>query len=239
MFAAVRPAGNYNDRPMRTTVRAVLADAMTSADVTKLIELGREREAARLATATGGHVDPRQQFEQVGPLLAQVVSGITRDQLANPTPCAEFTVSGVLEHMISGATTFAAAFRGGEVARLDTSDPLDGFLPALGGLAEAVDSPGALDRTIHAPFGDLPGSAFLSFVVLDGLVHGFDLAMATGQAYDPPAQLVAEVEAYARAVLDPLRDGDTFAAAVEPPAGATPIQRLAAYTGRHVAEIAR
>jgi hypothetical protein len=58
------------------------------------------------------------------------------------------------------------------------------------------------------------------------------MATATGQAYDPPDELVAAADAFARQSIDPLRDGDTFAAAVEPAADATPIERLAAYTGR-------
>jgi uncharacterized protein (TIGR03086 family) len=75
---------------------------------------------------------------------------------------------------------------------------------------------------------------FARFVVLDGLVHGWDLAAATGQPYDPPAALVADVTAFAQGTLDGLRDGETFGPATEPPADATPIERLAAYTGRTV-----
>jgi uncharacterized protein (TIGR03086 family) len=76
---------------------------------------------------------------------------------------------------------------------------------------------------------------FARFVALDGLVHGWDLATATGQAYDPPTELVEEVDGFARqAIADPMRDGDTFAAAVEPPADATAMERLAAFTGRTV-----
>ena len=78
----------------------------------------------------------------------------------------------------------------------------------------------------------MPGDAFARFVVLDGLVHGWDLAGATGQSYDPPADARRAADAFARGQLDPLRDGQTFAAAVDPPAGATPIERLVAYTGR-------
>jgi uncharacterized protein (TIGR03086 family) len=95
-----------------------------------------------------------------------------------------------------------------------------------------MTAPGALDRTIAAPFGPMPGDAFARFVVLDGLVHGWDLSTATGQPYDPSDELVAAVDAFARQTLDPLRDGSTFGPAVEPAAGATPIERLAAYTGR-------
>jgi uncharacterized protein (TIGR03086 family) len=205
-------------------------------DVPGLIEAGLDREAAvrgaaRTATA-GGPMDPITQLEQLGPHLGGVVAGIAPDQLEDPTPCAELTVRGVLEHMLTGATAFAAAYRGEEPGEPDLGDPLGRFHEVLGDLVSAISAPGALDRTVQAPFGPLPGEAFARFVVLDGLVHGWDLARATGQVYDPPDELVAAAEAFARQALDPLRDGDTFKDAVEPPAGATPIDRLAAYTGR-------
>lgn len=177
-------------------------------------------------------MDVRTQLDELGPTLGGVVSGITPDDLDAATPCARFTVAGVLEHMVGGATAFAAAFRGTEAVEPDTSDLLAAFGPALEGLVQAIGEPGALDGTVVAPFGEVPREAFARFVVLDGLVHGWDLATATGQPYEPPAELVEEVTAFAMQSLDPLRDGETFAAAVEPAAGATPIERLAALTGR-------
>lgn len=179
-------------------------------------------------------MDVLDQFDQLGPLLGEVVGGIRPDQLDNPTPCAKFTVRGILEHMIGGATVFTAAFRGVEPNQPDTSDVLVSFGPTLQGLADSVHSAGALERTIQAPFGELPGATFARFVVLDGLVHGWDLATSTGQTYQPPDPLVLEVEAFARDAVEPMRDGDTFAAAVQPPPSATPIQRLAAFTGRQL-----
>lgn len=208
-------------------------------DVTKLIEAGRDREAAEQGAAGrastrngGGRMDAITQLEQLGPRLAAVVAGITTDQLEKPTPCADFTVRGVLEHMIGGATAFAASYRGDKPAEPDLRDPLGSFGPVLGDLVAAISAPGALDRTVQAPFGEVPGDTFARFVALDGLVHGWDLATATGKAYDPPDELVAAVDAFARQAVDPLRDGKTFADAVEPAPGASPIERLANYTGR-------
>ena len=205
-------------------------------DVAELIAVGRDREAARRGadphTTTGGQMDPLAQLDLLAPQLAGVVAGITAADLDRPTPCAEFDVRGVLEHMIGGATMFAAASRGETPAEPDMSDPLAAFGPALGELATAITAPGALDRTVAAPFGDVPGETFARFVLLDGLVHGWDLATATGQRYDPPDALVDAAAEFAQEALDHLRDGVAFGPELPAPADASSIERLAAFTGR-------
>jgi uncharacterized protein (TIGR03086 family) len=97
-----------------------------------------------------------------------------------------------------------------------------------------MHEPGALERTVDGPLGAVPGSTFARFVVLDGLVHGWDLSIATGQPYDPPAAVVAAVQEFAADTLPALRDGETFGPEVDPPAGASPLERLVAFTGRTV-----
>lgn len=221
-------------------------------DVQQLMVRGRDREAAELAarhlgtrrTSTAAPtrgddvMGPLEQLDELGPLLGGVASGIAADRLESPTPCADFTVRGVLGHMITGATQFAAAFLGDAPPAVgpDVAEGPDVVAragAALGDLIGAIRSPGALDRTVASPFGALAGDAFARFVVLDGLVHGWDLAVATGQTYEPSDALVADVDAFARDAIAPaMRDGDTFAAAVDAPASATPIERLAAFTGR-------
>jgi uncharacterized protein (TIGR03086 family) len=178
-------------------------------------------------------MDPISQLDQLAGPLGAVVANIRPDQLDDQTPCASFTVRGVLEHMVVGATMFTAAFTGEEPGEPDTTDLLGAFEPVvLRDLFAAMRAPGAMEKTIAAPFGDVSGDIFARFVVFDGLVHGWDMATATGQPYEPPAELVAAADAFARQAIDPLRDGETFADAVEPAPDATPIQRLAAYSGR-------
>lgn len=219
--------------------------ADSHARVTALLAAGLDAEAASLgarrtsehATSdryeNGGSMDPLVQLATLGPLLGGVVADIRPDQLDHPTPCAGFTVRDVLAHMISGATAFAAAYRGeGAPAPAAADDVLAEFGPALGHLAHAMQAPGALQRDVDAPFGTVDGESFARYIVLDGLVHGWDVAIATGHAYDPPLELVAAADAYAHGMLDPLRDGVTFAAAVPPPPDGSPLERLVAFTGR-------
>src|SRR5215211_251033 len=87
--------------------------AMTTADVPdrstdELIALGRDREAVvaatrdcalREATPPGGTMEGPDQLDRLMPLLRRIVDGMSPEQLDDPTPCAFFTVAGVMEHM--------------------------------------------------------------------------------------------------------------------------------------------
>lgn len=178
-----------------------------------------------------------EQLAVIIPKLREVGAGIVPSQLDRPTPCKDFTVSGVLAHMTGLASAFAPMFRGEEPPTGD-AQPGEGsetarFDVAMVALLDAVRSPGALDRTIQTPSGAMPGAVFARLVAFDGLVHGWDLATSTGQAWELDDGLVGEVEDFARqAITDEMRDGDAFAAA-QPAAGdATPIERLVAFSGR-------
>jgi uncharacterized protein (TIGR03086 family) len=185
-------------------------------------------------------MDGAQQLDDLMPVLHGLVDRISAEQLDERTPCTNFTVTGVLEHMIGGASAFAPLFRGdgpaaGAGAAAATGTLQDRWRAAMVDLLDAVHSDGAAERTIAAPFGEVPGSVFARFVAFDGLVHGWDLATATGQHYTPRDELVREVDAFARQALAPgMRDGDTFAAETEVPVDAGVLERLIAFSGRQV-----
>ena len=181
-------------------------------------------------------MDPITQLDQVMPLLKGMVSTLTPEELGAQTPCEHFAVRGVLEHMIAGGSMFAAAFRGeAPPAAPPSGEPTALFPKTMDELVASMKAPGALDKMVDAPFGTVPGEVFARFVALDGLVHGWDIATATGKDYDPPADVVAAADEFARqALADEMRDGDTFKVATEVPATASPIERLVAFTGRTV-----
>lgn len=181
-------------------------------------------------------MDGVQQLDEIIPLLEVLIDDLRPEQLDDDTPCAKFTVNGVLEHMIGGASMFAPAFRGETTpSAVGSGSVQERWRDAMADLVGSVHVPGAQERTVASPFGDVPGAMFARYVAFDGLMHGWDIATATGQGYDPSDLLVADVDAFFRGLIKPeMRDGDTFAAETEPPADATPVERLAAFSGRTV-----
>ena len=185
-------------------------------------------------------MDPIAQFDDVIDVLHPVVAGISRDQLTLSTPCAKWTVGDLLAHIVGGGHAFAAAFRG-TPAEMEAPRPAellgDDHVKAIEGAIEdfnrAIAEPGALDRQVTLPFATLPGTAVVQLASFDLMVHAWDLARATGQTLTPPDALVDYADGIGRGfVQGPLRDGDTFADEVAPPAGASPVDRLAAFAGR-------
>lgn len=183
-------------------------------------------------------MEPTEQLSTILPTLCALVDRIDPTQLNNPTPCAKFTVHDVLDHMVVLGGSFAYLFRGEDAPQL-TAPPVYGWVPAaefrkaMDDLLDAVRSPGAMEGTIAAPVGEMPGSTFAQFVAFDGLIHGWDLASATGLEYELPAAVIASVDEFARGALTPdMRDGDTFKPAAPAPDDASQLERLVAFSGR-------
>ena len=186
-------------------------------------------------------MEGNEQLAVIIPMLKQVGNGIPPERYDDATPCVAFTVRGVLSHMTDLASAYAPAFRGDAPPTDIATSASDGidcgarFQVAMEALLDAVQSPGALQRTIDSPFGPMPGSTFARLVAFDGLIHGWDLATSTQQSWNPPDEVVAEVDAFARQAIAPeMRDGDTFAAEQQAPSNATPLLRLVAFSGRPV-----
>jgi uncharacterized protein (TIGR03086 family) len=186
-------------------------------------------------------MQPIDQLSYILPTLSAVVDEIESGQLDSPTPCAAFTVSDILDHMIGLGGAFGYWFRGLEVpeageAVSDGSVPAAEFRAVMDALLDAVKSEGALERIITAPVGEMPGEAFARLVAFDGLVHGWDLATATGQKFEVPGCVIDAVDEFAhQALTDDMRDGDTFKDPTQAPADASQLERLAAFSGRSVA----
>lgn len=190
-------------------------------------------------------MEPIEQLSVILPAISDLVDRVEADQLHHDTPCTNFDLSGVLDHMIGLGGTFSYLFRGEEPPSAEAGDVVAGdhngdvpaatFRRVMLDLLDSVRSDGAMERILPTPLGPMPGETFARLVAFDGLVHGWDIARASGQPWELPDEVVAAVDLFARnALTDDLRDGDTFKVATTPPVDATPIERVAAFSGRTV-----
>src|SRR5579862_747593 len=123
--------------------------------------------------------------------LNRVVGNIRPEQLGDPTPCTEWTVRDILNHLAAGGTMFAIGAEQGSVpddvlGRLFTEDQLgNDYKAAVRSTSEralaAFSARGVLERVLSLPIGQMPGQVAADIAVFDVTTHTCDLAKATGQ----------------------------------------------------------
>ncbi len=135
--------------------------------------------------------------------LARVVGAITEDQLHDPTPCTEFDVEQLRNHVLGWLTNFAAGYadpHGQAQADVEgyraPADPAAEVRSAADLLDRAIRG-GAAARPLKLGEAGMPGDMALSMILWEYQVHGWDLARATGQDWSPPAAAAAESLAFA------------------------------------------
>ena len=182
--------------------------------------------------------------------VAAVVADVRDDQLAGPTPCAGTPVAGLLDHLHGLALGLALAARKApppgtppvaDAARLP-GDWRSRVPVELDGLAAAWRDPGAWEGTADGAGGiRLPGATWGRVTLNELVVHGWDLAAATGRAYEPDPVAVAACLRYVvdfDAEFPGARDG-IYGPVVAVPPDAPPLDRLLGLTGRDPAWSAR
>lgn len=169
------------------------------------------------------------------------VAGIAPGQWDLVTPCEGWTVRELLNHVVAGNWWAAELASGRTIAdvgsRLDGdvlgADPLGAYDGSADAAVAAFAAPGAMEAPAAVSYGPVPNSVYAGHRFLDVLVHGWDLAVATGQATDLAPDLV---EACWEQVVEPqlagLQASGAFGTAVEVPADADPQDRLLAALGR-------
>jgi len=176
-------------------------------------------------------------------VLARLAESVSDARLADPTPCPDLAVRNLLGHLTGLAVAFRDAARKDLGATTDTSpestvpDIGPGWreeLPkVLGELAEAWRAPQAWTGMTRAGGIDLPGEVAGAVVADELVIHGWDLARATGQEYEPdPAALQVAYGLLAASAEEPDRDAGMFGPVVPVPDDAPLLDRAVGLSGR-------
>jgi uncharacterized protein (TIGR03086 family) len=182
-------------------------------------------------------------MRQVIAVIGGVIDRVEPDQLGSPTACDPWTVRDVINHVTSGAEVFGRCVRDGSLSdesltEIMTTDRLGddyraSFRRAADAALEAFAAPGAMDRIVTLPFGEMPARMAVDIAIFDVTTHAWDLARATGQRTDFDPEVASAALRAARSMLsDDLRATGRFGAEVPVAADAPIADQLAAFTGR-------
>lgn len=177
--------------------------------------------------------------------LGSMISSVPDGDLGRPTPCAEYTVGDLLEHIAGTTLAFggAAAKAGGPSADMGPRGDAGNLDPGwrttlplrLKALAEAWSDPGAREGMTRVGGQDLPGAVVGIITFGELTVHGWDLAKATGLAFEPDAEGLDPLFELAAQSRGPGNDGPrgtAFGPVVPVPEDASVLDRVLGLLGR-------
>jgi uncharacterized protein (TIGR03086 family) len=184
-------------------------------------------------------------FRAVGAEAQRLVDDVQPDQWHAPTPCTDWDVRQLVNHVAFGSLLFARVARGERDAFPPSpeeraadhlgDDPAAAFKAALQQLLDAFEAPGFFDGTYVSPLGEIPGAGLVQMRLTEQLIHGWDLARATSQQPEFPEPIVDQVLARMRQQMSGVpRRPEIFHDEQPAPQGASSIDQLAAFVGRAV-----
>jgi uncharacterized protein (TIGR03086 family) len=117
------------------------------------------------------------------------VHAVGADQWTSPTPCTEWNVRALVNHVVGELRWIPPLLAEQTIAevghRLDGdllgSDPATTWDDAAREALDAAREPGAGERTVHLSYGDTPAMEYLSELATDVIIHTWDLAHAIGR----------------------------------------------------------
>ncbi|MEL7210232.1 MAG: TIGR03086 family metal-binding protein, partial [Actinomycetota bacterium] len=162
-------------------------------------------------------------------LLLETSRSLPDRALDQATPCEQFSVAELLDHLDHSLTSLGQVAGGAEPSGGVDQRPEARLASKAGTTLEAWRDRG-LEGELDFAGGHHPAVVPASILLMELFVHGWDLAHALDRPFDPTPQLVAFADEHIRAVIPPER-GTAFGAPL-PEDGSDPLEALLAFTGR-------
>lgn len=191
-------------------------------------------------TAMTSPTDAVALYQAACDMFDEKVHAVRSDQWAGPTPCTEWDVRTLVNHvtvedlwapsLLAGRTMAEVgdAFAGDQLG----DDPVATWERAAAAAKQAAGRPGAAESTVHLSYGDDSASSYLMQMFADHLVHGWDLAAAVGAERRLPDDLVAACAEWFTGVEPTMRAFGIIAARPPVPDDADAQTRLLSAFGR-------
>jgi uncharacterized protein (TIGR03086 family) len=164
--------------------------------------------------------------------LQHVLHPISRDELSKSTPCTEYDVMQLTDHLMNSITLLGGA-AGAEPPERNSEDSVERQI--VGAARPALDAwhRRGLTDTVTIGTNEIPATFAVSILTVEFLVHGWDYATATTRPIDVAESLADYVLGLAHKVITPQgRATVGFDDPVAVPDDAPALDRLIAFTGR-------
>lgn len=188
--------------------------------------------------------DPRVGYEAAADQMEALIASVDPDRFGAPTPCTEWDVRTLLEHIVDGTQRTAVLGEKGSGAQMEHETPRrvadDGwaraYAQARARFRDAWADDAKLDGTYSVPWGEVPGRGVVGAEIQETVMHAWDLARAVGATDRLDERLALAVLPLAQEILPPERRGGItpFEPVRPAPEGADGYVRLAAWLGRDV-----
>jgi len=170
----------------------------------------------------------------------RIVRGIDPVELDDSTPCEDYDVRGLLNHVVSGNLWVEPLVSGQTIEEVGDrydgdllgDDPSAAYDASARVAGDAFARPGAMEAPVAVSYGPVPGEVYAGHRFIDVLIHGWDLAAATGQDSTLDPELVETCWEIVRPQLDLLQGSGAFGNEVDVSDDADSQTRLLAVLGR-------
>jgi len=181
-----------------------------------------------------------ERFTSAAEEFGKKVRQIKDDQWGDPTPCTEWNVRALVNHLVYELRWAVPLLQGTTIADVGDQfenkdllgeDPEVTWAEAQAAAIAAASAPQALEGSVHLSYGDRAGDYYVAEVTTDLIVHGWDLA----KGIRADTSIDDETAAWAYGDLAPKLSGGrmgAFAPEVAVAEGADPASKLIAFTGR-------
>ena len=185
-------------------------------------------------------VDLPKVHEQALEHTRKYVAGVQEGKWHGPTPDEEWDVHQLVNHIVSGNFWVTPLVEGKTIEQVGShydgdllgDDPVAAYEQSAKEAAAAFNAPGAMQAACAVSYGPVPGEIYAGHRFVDVLIHGWDLAKATGQNTTLPPDLVEACFAVVEPQKDLLSASGMFGSDVKVPEGADRQTQLLAELGR-------
>ncbi|MGW0686832.1 TIGR03086 family metal-binding protein [Streptomyces sp. NPDC002754] len=164
--------------------------------------------------------------------MTDVLTGVSDEQLSLPTPCSEYSVRELIAHVDGAARAFTGFARKEAPLPAEPGDQRERTVKSVQALGDAWDDPEAWRGETEGPGFALPNDTWGKVALTEMVVHGWDLARATGQPFDLPEETLRGCLDHVSGFVTAAPLPELWGPPVETPSDAPLMDRIVGLTGR-------